>query len=106
MTFPYVTDYIMRPCRSEEHRLMGSLTSGIRTEAQARHDADLADARWRWASARCELTTMNSIGSRRLAFVCLDKMAVQRRTIMLLKMGHERYHRMSLAYRAQQRRAS
>jgi len=86
--------------------LMGSVNTPIRSEGDAIRDAALADARWRWRGARCELQTMNNIGSRRLAFRCLDSMAVQRRTIMLLKMGHQKYHEMSYAYRMRQRRAA
>lgn len=80
------------------------LTAAPRSLEQASRDIALADARWHYCLHRNRLRDANAADDRRAAMHELSMMGACRHRIMRLKIGDAAYHRMGLAYRAQQRR--
>ena len=80
------------------------LLQRVRAEPEASRAVALADARWNYCRHRILLQDANVAGDRRAAFQELGFMNSYRHMMHRLKIGDEAYHRMSHAYRAQQRK--
>ena len=80
------------------------LLQRVRAEPEASRAVALADARWNYIRHRNLMQDANNAGDRGDAIKHLDYMGMYRRMMHRLKIGDEAYHRMSHAYRAQQRK--